>query len=232
MAGRPRWTAERGTLWVREFGATAASKDAPIPAVTPRIPAVLNEVHVQAAAPLAFAMGLPDSDAVRKRLSTGRRCFAAWVGDEVAAYGWLSHSRECIGELERELNMQPDEVYIWDCATLPKYRQQRLYSALLDCMAHKMREEGVRRVWVGTALANRPSMQGFANAGFREVVRLTYVRLLGLYLVWMTASDGVSAEVAAAARRALIADHEYRWRALAVGRLSSRPRLACAELEA
>jgi hypothetical protein len=100
--------------------------------VTPRIPAVLHEVRAEDASALAFAMALPDSKAVQRRFSTGRRCFAAWVGDEIAAYGWLSHSRECIGELERELKMQPDEVYIWDCATLPKYRQQRLYSALLD----------------------------------------------------------------------------------------------------
>lgn len=216
MAQRSRWTMERGTLWVKALDALAA-----VNPVTPRIPAVMDEVRQPEA--LAQAMGLAESDLVRQRFASGRRCFAARVGDQIAAYGWVSRNRECVGELEREMHMQPDEAYIWDCATLPPYRQQRLYSALLATITSTLQTEGVRRIWIGTALTNQPSLQGFANAGFRPALRLTYLRVLNLSVMWTSTSAEVAPDISAAARQAFAARHEHAWGTLAVGRLPPEP---------
>jgi GNAT superfamily N-acetyltransferase len=216
---------ERGTLWVMELDASD------VPVVTPRVPAMLEEVHEEAAGALAPAMGLSDPEPVLRRLATGRRCFAAWIGKEIAAYGWVSRGCECVGELEREMRMQPDEAYIWDCATLPAYRQQRLYSALLCSMTRELQADGVRRVWIGTALANRPSLQGFANAGFQPIISLTYMRFFSLSITWISGVSGASDSAVTAARRAFAAEHEHRLGLLAVGRLPAQPLAVCAQLQ-
>src|SRR5262249_30824620 len=134
----------------------------------------------------------------------GSRCFAARVEGTIAAYGWVSWGTERIGELERSLRLQPDEAYIWDCATLPPYRRRGLYTALLRYTATSLRDQGVRRVWIGASLGNRPSIQGFAAAGFQPAIRLTYIRVLLARVVWVSDERGAPPGFAAAARRALV----------------------------
>lgn len=219
------WAFERGSLWTIEL-----TERAVVPA-WPRVAASLGEVHRENVGPLTAAMGVSSSDPILRRFATGRRCFAARVSDQLAAYGWVSQAAECIGEQEREIRLQLDEAYIWDCATLPAYRRQRLYSALLSYIVAQLRGDGARRIWIGSSLDNRPSLQGFANAGFRPVVTLIYMRLFSLRCSWFIGHPTAPAELVGAARRALVADHE-RVIGPALFSLSGPARLAsCAQLE-
>ncbi|MGE5334129.1 MAG: GNAT family N-acetyltransferase [Nitrososphaerota archaeon] len=191
------WAYERGTLWAR------ACDGADIIPVIPVIEATLAEAHPEMADALAVAMGLLDSTAVRQRFSRGRRCFAAWVDGAIAAYGWVSRGVESIGELERTFHMSPDEAYIWDCATLPRYRGQHLYSALLTYLTATLCHDGFQRLWIGASLSNTPSIRGFATAGFQPVLRLTYRRLLGIRHVWIVGDPAAAPELVARACAAL-----------------------------
>jgi len=194
---------ERGTLWAIELdGETVAP-------VSSRVAAVFGEVQRERAEPLAAAMDLSDPDPILRRFATGRRCFTAWVDDRIAAYGWVSQAAECIGELERKIQVSAGEAYIWDCATLPPYRRQRLYSALLSHILVKLHGEGVRRIWIGSSLDNRPSLQGFANAGFQPVITLLHARLFNLRCVWMIGYRAAPGDLVAAARRALTTITNY-----------------------
>ena len=216
---------ERGTLWAVELDGETTSL------VLPRVAAVFGEVHRERAEPLAAAMDLSDPDPVLRRFATGRRCFAAWIEDRIAAYGWVSQVAECIGELERNIHVSPDEAYIWDCATLPPYRRQRLYSALLSHILVKLHGEGVRRIWIGSSLDNRPSLQGFANAGFQPVVTLMYARIFNLRCLWMIGHRAAPGPLVSAARRALTADHERMWGPLVIGRSGPAQLKACTQIE-
>jgi ribosomal protein S18 acetylase RimI-like enzyme len=174
MPFRRPWAFERGTLWAMDLDGAG-----PTPAAS-HTAAAFGEVSWDEADALAAAMGLTDPGAARQRLAHGRRCFAVWVAGEIAAYGWVSQGEESVGELERAFRLQPDAAYIWDCATLPPFRRRGLYSSLLRHIAGTLRAEGVRRLWIGASRRNRPSIVGFANAGFQPVINLTYVRVLGL----------------------------------------------------
>ncbi len=224
MAISGRWWAfERGTLWVMDLAGTS------VPArFSPRIAALFGEVQRESAGALAVAMGLPDPELILRRFAAGRRCFAAWVESQIAAYGWVSWAVECIGELEREFHMLPGEAYIWDCATLPPYRRQGLYSALLSYIAAELQREGVWRIWIGSSLANRPSIRGFARAGFHPVIQLLYVRLAPLTFLWIRRYPHTSDALVAAARQALIAPHERSWGTFALGYRSALPLPLCA----
>ncbi len=220
MMSTRAWTTERGVLWGVEL------TDSP-PRITPRIDATCKPARVDAAAALAGAMGV-DHETVRQRLSAGKRCFAAWFQEAVVAYGWVSRGSEYIGEQEREIKLKADEAYIWDCATLPAYRGQHLYSALLSYILQELREESVERVWIGTSVSNHASLRGFANAGFSPVVTLVYARLLNLSVRWIGEQRGASREMIAAARRALLCADERMWGPLVISWASTASMAGCA----
>ncbi|MBI4673992.1 MAG: GNAT family N-acetyltransferase [Chloroflexi bacterium] len=201
------WIFERGVLWAIELTQVP-------PYIEPRLPAQLGEVRAESIPALA-ALGASDAAALRERFATGRRCFAARVENEIAAYGWVSHRREYVGEHEREIRLASDEAYIWDCATTPSRRGQRLYSALLCHINAVLYRERVQRVWIGSGVSNRASLRGFSNAGFRPVIAVTYLRFSGWRGIWIGAQPDAPRNLIAAARRVWLNEDEHVWGPLA-----------------
>jgi GNAT superfamily N-acetyltransferase len=178
------WTVELGTLWALETGESLP------PPYRARVEVAFAEAGEADLPPLAAAMNLPTADPVRQRLhgmpGNRRRCFLLRAeGGTIAAYGWVTHGVESVGELERVFHLQRDEAYVWDCVTLPDWRGQGLYSALLSQIIYGLHGEGVPRIWIGASRHNRPSVRGIASAGFRHVTDCSYYRLLWLSLLWM-----------------------------------------------
>jgi ribosomal protein S18 acetylase RimI-like enzyme len=204
------WAFERGTLWATD------ADIAPQPS-TPRAEVVFRAAGPEAAEPLAVAMGISSSAEAALRFTSGRRCYVAWDGDRIVAYGWASRGSECVGELERTFHIAPDEAYIWDCATLPEYRGRGLYSALLAYLLAELRDVGVRRTWIGASLDNQASIKGFMNAGFRPTIKLVYGRLLALRCAWVIAYPDAPDALVAAAKRMIIAEDERMVGPLMVG---------------
>jgi ribosomal protein S18 acetylase RimI-like enzyme len=129
---------------------------------------------------------------------------AAWSGDELASYCWLSTRRQRVGELARVLVLPDGESYVWDCATLPRFRGRGLYTHLLRTIVGTLRAEGQRRIWIGTATANAASLRAFASAGFRPAVTMTVLRIAGRGItIRFGAVPGAEPELVAAARHVL-----------------------------
>ncbi|MGZ3602009.1 MAG: N-acetyltransferase family protein [Ktedonobacterales bacterium] len=201
MPFRRLWAYEHGTLWTMVLDGAA-----PAPVAAPSV--TFGEAMPEAAESLALAMGPDELPEVRRRFAGGRRCFVARVEGDIAAYGWVSQGVEQIGELERSLHMRPDEAYLWDCATLPAYRRKGLYTALLEHIAATLRSEGMRRLWIGTSLQNRPSLQGMAAAGFRPVITVRFVRILTLSHLWVSGEATAPPAHVADAQQALTGARE------------------------
>src|SRR5437870_4134978 len=72
------------------------------------LPASFGRVGPEAQAELAQAMGQDDLALVRRRFEAGRRCYAAWTHDHLAAYGWVSFGEEHVGELGMHLRLMPN----------------------------------------------------------------------------------------------------------------------------
>jgi ribosomal protein S18 acetylase RimI-like enzyme len=165
------WRHELSALWVCDL---ESSSPAPISA---RRAAIFQELNGAMRQQLSRVMGLTNSHPVLERLNAGRRCFVAVIDDEIASYAWASTGCEHVGELERVFILPEGDFYIWDCATTPDHRGRRLYTALLSHVLSQFQEEGVRRVWIGAARANRYSTRGIINAGFRPAITTHYIRL-------------------------------------------------------
>jgi GNAT superfamily N-acetyltransferase len=211
------WTTEYGTLWVIE----------PVNSLPPPCEAQVEVSFCEATLAdvdeLVQAMNRDNPVEIRQRLQNGRRCFL-WRNNErqIVSYGWVTQGKESVGELERQFNLCRDEAYIWDCGTVPDWRGNHLYSALLSRMVYRLHEEGVPRLWIGASRLNQPSIQGFANAGFQRVVDITYRRFWRLTLLWIYQAQNEKRPLTGEAYRILINNHERRYGRLAVGYLNKR----------
>jgi GNAT superfamily N-acetyltransferase len=156
-------------------------------------------------------MGADTWAEILERFGSGRRCYAAWVAGQLAAYGWVSFDQEFIGELSLRLSLVPGEAYIWDCATLPAFRRRGLYSALLVHILGELRAEPLCRVWIGADAENVPSQRGMARAGFRPVADLVMSGASASRLMWVQGRPGVPPGLVAEARRAFLENRDQAW---------------------
>lgn len=155
-----------GILWMRRL-------DKPLPdGPKPRIAAIFSRADPEVAGELAHVMGFDDAAPVLQRLRSGRQCYIARIEEKLIAYGWITFDKESIGELGLSLRLQQGEAYIWNCATLPEYRGQRLYPALLAHMLVELQKAGIQRIWIGTDADNLPSQSGVARAGCQPIAEV------------------------------------------------------------
>jgi len=193
-----------GTIWTLNL-------DVPVPLITPRVPALFRRVGPEFVSVLASMVGRDASAEIHERFESGRRCYAAWVGDQLASYGWVSFDDEYIGELNLRMRLLPGEAYIWDCATIPEFRRNRLYSALLGYIIRELHTEGFCRAWIGADLDNTPSQDGIARAGFHHVADLVVARVLAMRQVWVQGQPDMPEHIVAEARRAFLNDRDKIW---------------------
>jgi ribosomal protein S18 acetylase RimI-like enzyme len=160
----PEQAQPAGTFWALALDGSA------LPACVPRVEARFERVGPEEAPALTQAMGKRSLVPVQRRFAAGKHCYVARVAGEVATYGWVTFDEETIGELRLRLRLGPGEAYIWDCATLPAYRGQRLYPALLSHIASELRAAGLHLAWIGANTENVASQKGFVLAGFQPVL--------------------------------------------------------------
>jgi ribosomal protein S18 acetylase RimI-like enzyme len=204
-----------GTIWMLNL-------DESVPVVQPLMSATFRRVDSDLLPALSSTMRGDDSAKLRTRFETGRRCYTAWVGDQLASYGWVSLDEEHIGELNLRIRLLPGEVYIWDCGTIPAFRRNHLYSALLSHMIAELRAEGFCRAWIGTDMDNKPSQQGIARAGFHYVADLVMARVLTLRQVWVQGQPGIPDHIVAEAQRAFLNDRDKIWKNVASSVVQAR----------
>jgi len=205
------WAVEYGTLWALE------TRDGLPPVYPAEVEVAFEEVGLAHVADLAMAMNLPSPEPIQQRLQSKRRCFSLKIDGQIASYGWVTHGVECVGELERQFHLHDDEAYIWDCGTVPAWRGQHCYSALLSQLIYRLHHEGIPRIWIGASRQNQPSIQGIANAGFQRVIDLTYRRFTFLTFIRFQEAPTALPSLVSAAYRILLNDHERRLGPLAVG---------------
>lgn len=193
-----------GTIWMLDL-------DQEPPAILPRIPADFRRVTPDLAPALAASTGSVPLTEITTRLESGRQCYAAWADGQIAAYGWVSFMEEDIGELNLRIKLVPGEAYIWDCATLPAFREKLLYSGLLLYILGELRAQNLCRAWIGADHDNLASQKGMIRAGFQHVADLVIERVLAMRQVWVVGLPDVPESIVAEARRAFLNDRDKVW---------------------
>ena len=141
----------------------------------------------------------PDGELVASRFARGCRCFAAWIDGGLGGYGWLSTGAEWIGELQVEIRPRPGEGYVWNCTTLDEHRRKGIFRSLLVGISEIVRQEGLKRLWIGSMAI--PAEKAVGPSGFKPALRLTWVSVAGVHVMWVT--QATDAQVAADASAVL-----------------------------
>lgn len=197
--GDPR---RAGTIWMLNL-------DEQTPIVMPRVQAEFRRLDMDSMPALVSSIGdVTLAESMTKRLESGRQCYCAWLDGQLAAYGWVSFTDEDIGELNLRMKLLAGEAYIWDCVTLPAYRQKNLYSALLAHILGELRAQQFCRAWIGADLENVASQKGMARAGFHHIADLMIQRVLAMRQIWVIGLPDVPESIVAEARRAFLNDRE------------------------
>ena len=197
-----------GTIWVLHV-------DQEMAAVAPRLRAEFSRLTLDLAPALASSTNSLSLTEITKRIEAGRQCHVARVDGQIAAYGWLSFVEEDIGELNLRIKLLAGEAYIWDCETLPAFREKLLYSALLIHILGELHAQKICRAWIGADLENVASQKGIARAGFHHVADLIIERVLAMRQVWVIGLPDVPDPIVAEARRVFLNDRDKVWQSTA-----------------
>jgi GNAT superfamily N-acetyltransferase len=149
----------------------------------------VEEIGKNRADRLVRAMGA-EGDLVAGRYARGCRCFAVSIDGEVGGYGWLSVKPEWVGELQLEMTPRPDEGYIWNCVTLSEHRRKGLFRSLLIGISSVARQEGLRRLWIGSVAV--PAEKAVGPSGFKPALAFDSFRLAGLHWMSVTTAQNAS----------------------------------------
>jgi RimJ/RimL family protein N-acetyltransferase len=121
---------------------------------------------------LAKINHLSDAEVI-DRLKDGHHPYVARIDGHPVAYGWLATSKISIGELNINVDLSPDDRYLWDFATLPHWQGRGLYPRLLQSILDQ-ESQNAKRFWIIHAPENLPSGAGMNKAGFEFVGQLSF----------------------------------------------------------
>lgn len=197
-------TRRAGTIWVLDL-------NGPLPTVTPDVAADFRRAGPDNLPALAAAYEGNTTAVLSRRFERGLSCYTTWVEGILAAYGWVSFEEEYVGELNLRIRLAPGEAYIWDCATLPAFRKNHLYSGLLTYIVKDLRKTDLRLVWIGADLDNLASQRGIARAGFKGVADLVEAQESSMRQIWAVARPGVPEYLVGDARRVFLNSREKLW---------------------
>ena len=161
---------------------------------------VVREFSAHSASEIASAMG-PEGDLALSRLDRGCRCFGAWLGGDLAGYGWLSSGPEWIGEVDLEIAPASGEAYVWNCVTLAPQRRKGVFQAVMLGVAAQARIEKMSRLWLGSVAI--PAERAVPRAGFVPLLRFSSEVLSGIRWLKVRAEPDADPELLAAAREVL-----------------------------
>lgn len=148
-----------------------------------KTPIFFHRVIPEEAARLQEAMeksgDYPPGD-VARRLEARRDAFVGEVegpqGHVMVTYGWMALTAEPLGNTGCAFVPPPGDAYLYDFATMPEYRGQGFYPALLRYILGRLASHGIRRVWIGTAPGNVVSERSIGRAGFSKVADTRYIQ--------------------------------------------------------
>jgi GNAT superfamily N-acetyltransferase len=138
-----------------------------------------------------------EGDLVAERMARGCRCFGAWLGDELAGYGWLSTKPEWIGELELTITPRAGESYIWNCFTVENLRRRGVLRALLAGIRERAHDEGLSRLWIGSVAI--PAERAFGPSGFTPALVFASELIAGYRWLQVQTAAGADPALAEAA---------------------------------
>ena len=116
---------------------------------------------------------------LKKRLAGGDLCLIAEHGNDVAGFNLISTGEIHLAPVNWRRRFRSPHAWSEQIVVMKKFRNLGLASELRYRIFEELRARGFRRLYGGTSPSNLASLALARKVGFREIVDLTYVKILG-----------------------------------------------------
>ena len=121
-------------------------------------------------------------DVVAERLRQGHALHGLVDHGDLCGHCWVSRAGSSNDVFfGRRFKVPESAVYIWDCATLPRYRNRGYYKTVLKGI--QSLEPGITSAYVAVDQCNRISRRALESVGFRVCFRYWGIRFLRRHAV-------------------------------------------------
>jgi len=101
----------------------------------------------------------------------------ARIDGRPAGVTWCARSSVHVAELDRSITPGPHECYIYDVFVAPHARGRAVAPAMLEFLAHELRQLDMYRSWALIDPANIASVRAFQKASYTSVADIVYARM-------------------------------------------------------
>ena len=147
----------------------------PVSNISPRVPVT---VKVLAGSEIGAYMALRPQQhlaEIQRRLDEGHWCFAVWNDQRIIHVAWAAAQHAKIEYLSREMELAPDQVYVYDIFTAPAFRRSGAASIRSVEMMRYFRELGYQRLLGAVSPDDRSTFR--QTVGYRRIGVIGYVGL-------------------------------------------------------
>ncbi|MDY6855643.1 MAG: GNAT family N-acetyltransferase [Thermodesulfobacteriota bacterium] len=162
-----------------------------------RIPDVKEGIptHIEFISDMSFfkTVGLPKKDYVdsvvfRDRFHRGDICCVAKSGGKIVSYCWISLNSAHIEEIDRNINLKKNEIYLYDAFTEPEFRGKSIFPRVLTDILKYGKRQGYHMSLIFALSSNHPSLRAIKKAGF---TRFQSVYFISIYNKTFCKTSGV-----------------------------------------
>ncbi|MCH9729090.1 MAG: GNAT family N-acetyltransferase [Actinomycetia bacterium] len=134
------------------------------------------------------AFGSEEFESIRQQRSRGDTCYAAWIGNSVASYLWISTTPHRDPYSGIRVNLRGGEAYIYDVRTVADAQRRGLARLLLQLALAEMEPTKITTVHAVVDNWNTASLRLFRSLGFESSGSVTSARILGRYAIQIPAT--------------------------------------------
>ncbi|HEX6982438.1 MAG TPA: GNAT family N-acetyltransferase [Balneolaceae bacterium] len=131
-----------------------------------------------------FRKKFPNQEFVHRIKQPNKTCYVILKDKQVAGYGWVSDRELSINSINYTYPLKKDEIFIYACFVCKEYRGEGMYPSMLQRILSDYSKQGYRLAYIGVLSFNRGSIRGVKKAGFKEVNKIRYLRLLNKEKWW------------------------------------------------
>lgn len=117
---------------------------------------------------------------IRERLSRGDRIFVAYHRSKPVAYLFTTTTECWVSEIEDNLIIGLDEIYLYDAYTRAEYRGNRIYSCLITSAAQFFKKLSYSNALIFATNSNILSAKGIERSNFYCYQTIHFYNLFGL----------------------------------------------------
>jgi GNAT superfamily N-acetyltransferase len=161
----------------RQILLVARSLDEPIPEVLPRIPVVFELLDETEMIEYINFRPYASPSEIRSRWSRGHRCIVGRHAGQIVNAGWTCTSPAWIGELAKEIELAPSEIFLYDGFTSPHFRNQNIQQARHSWVLRMLRDAGFKRAMGHVRLDNIRQIRALERVGYHFSAVMGYVKL-------------------------------------------------------